>query len=137
MCPAEDPASEHEPNASPTVLVLEDEVILRVAVAEHLRSCGFKVVEAGNGAEAQALILAGVRPDLVFSDITMPGMDGIAFVRWLAESGVDAPVVMASGLQASLDAAKTACANISLFVNKPYEHDRLADQFRALLAARA
>jgi CheY-like chemotaxis protein len=137
MCPAEDPASAPQPAVEPTVLVVEDEIIVRLGIAAHLRDCGFKVVEAGNGGEAQTLILAGLKPDLVFSDISMPGMDGLAFVRWLAESGIDAPIVMTSGVQSALDAAKEACANVSGFVGKPYAHERLVDQFRALLAQRA
>lgn len=137
MCPAEDPASATGSAASPIVLVVEDEVILRIAIAEHLRECGFKVVEAGDGGEAQTLILAGLQPDLVFSDVSMPGIDGLALANWLADNGVDAPIVMTSGVHSSLDAAKAACANVSLFVSKPYEHDRLVNHFRVLLSGRA
>jgi CheY-like chemotaxis protein len=77
-----------EPQAEPgpIVLVVEDEVLIRLATADHLRSCGFKVLESASGAEAQDLILAGPRVDLVFSDITMPGpVDGVALARWLHE----------------------------------------------------
>lgn len=137
MCPAEDPAAMAHSAAQPTVLVVEDEIILRIAVTAHLRDCGFKVVEAGNGAEAQTLILAGLQPDLVFTDVSMPGMDGLALAQWLAEHGVEAPIVITSGAQSSLDAAKSACANVSVFVPKPYEHNKLVEHFRVLLASRA
>ena len=121
---------------APVVLVAEDEVLIRMAVAEHLRSCGFHVVEAASGAEAQALILAGLEVDLVFSDIQMPEMDGIALALWLAEHGVNAPIVLTSALRASLDAAQAACTHVSVFIAKPYAEQNLVRHFRALLSAR-
>src|SRR6266446_7858051 len=68
----------------PLVLVVEDEVLIRSAVAEYLRISGNLVVEAANAAEAIADFAAGVPIDIVFSDIQMPGtMDGIGLARWV------------------------------------------------------
>lgn len=137
MSPAEDPMETLQPAAAPVVLVVEDEMMIRFGVTTYLRDCGFKVVEATSGEEAQALILAGLEVDLIFSDINMPGMDGIALARWLAENNVTAPLVLTSGLQASIEAAQAACENVSVFVSKPYAETKLVEQFRAILAARA
>jgi CheY-like chemotaxis protein len=136
MCPAEDPMASPEQKRAPLVLVAEDEMIIRMATAEHLRECGFQVVEAASGAEVQALILAGLDVDLVFSDIQMPDVDGIALAKWLSEQGVDAPIVLTSGLAESLEAAQSACSNVSVFVPKPYAEQSLVRHFRALLSKR-
>jgi CheY-like chemotaxis protein len=55
-----------------TVLVVEDEVLVRLIIAEELRSAGFQVIEAANADEALA-VLANIRDvSLIFSDIRMP-----------------------------------------------------------------
>jgi CheY-like chemotaxis protein len=59
-----------------TVLVVEDEVLLRLVVAEYLRDCSFKVIEAAHADEAvMVLKQPDLRIDVLFSDIEMPGMD--------------------------------------------------------------
>lgn len=138
MCPTEDLMPEHDAEREPVVLVVEDEVLIRLAVADHLRSCGFKVVEAGNGAEAQELILAGLSVDLVFSDVTMPGpMNGAALAQWLHQQMPDLPVILTSGVPSSLTAAKAACANIRSLAQKPYDYGVIVSEIRAILAARS
>jgi CheY-like chemotaxis protein len=121
---------------APVVLVAEDEILIRMAAVEHLRSCGFDVVEAASGAEAQALILAGLEVDLIFSDIQMPEMDGVALALWISDHGVTAPIVLTSALWDSLDAAQAACTHVSVFIAKPYAEQNLVRHFRALLGGR-
>lgn len=133
MCPAEDPMASPEPAPAPVVLVVEDEMIVRLAVSSYLRDQGFTVVEAVGGAEAQALIEAGLAVDLVFTDINMPDGDGISLALWLATNGVRAPIVLTSALPASLDQARRAGVNARAFVTKPYVEEALVQQFRALL----
>jgi CheY-like chemotaxis protein len=107
--------------------------MVRLAVSAYLRDQGFTVVEAIGGAEAQALIEAGLNVDLVFTDINMPAGDGISLGLWLAANGVNAPLVLTSALPASLDQARRAGVNASGFVSKPYMEEALVRQFRALL----
>ena len=128
---------EQHADAEPLVLVVEDEVLIRMAVADHLRHCGYKVAEAGSAAEAQELILSGLKVDLVFSDITMPGaLDGIGLTQWLATHAPDVPVILTSGVTSSLDAAKRACTNIRALMPKPYDYDGVVTRIRAALSAR-
>ncbi|HWO73418.1 MAG TPA: response regulator, partial [Dehalococcoidia bacterium] len=57
-----------------TVLVVEDEVLIRWVIAEHLRDCGYRVIEAGSGDEAiDVLRRTGLTIDVVLSDVRMPG----------------------------------------------------------------
>lgn len=137
MSPAEDIMPEQHADAEPLVLVVEDEVLIRIAAADHLRHCGFKVAEAGSATEAQELILAGLAVDLVFSDVSMPGkMDGIALAQWLHEHLPGVPVVLTSGVTSSLDAAKQACLNVHAYEPKPYGYDGLVTAIRTALTAR-
>lgn len=129
---------EQQSDVERVVLVVEDEVLIRLAAADHLRSCGFKVAEAGNAVEAQELILAGLNVDLVFSDITMPGkMDGIGLCQWLHEHAPGVPVILTSGVTSSLEAAKQACANVRWMAPKPYDYDGIVSQIRVAIAARS
>lgn len=128
---------EQHADAEPLVLVVEDEVLIRMAAADHLRHCGFKVAEAGSSAEAQELILSGLKVDLVFSDITMPGaLDGIGLAQWLGTHAPDLPVILTSGVTSSLDAAKKVCANVRVLLPKPYDYDGVVTNIRTALAAR-
>lgn len=75
MLPAGQLSDTFTPNQ---VLLVEDEPIIRMLLAEELRAVGLKVVEASNADEAWAFLQAGGKPDLILSDITMPGsMDGV------------------------------------------------------------
>jgi CheY-like chemotaxis protein len=64
--------NENHADAS-TVLVVEDEVLIRMATADYLRVCGYRVVEAGSGDEAVAVLKTDIRVDVVFTDVSMPG----------------------------------------------------------------
>lgn len=137
MSPAEDLMPEQHADAEPLVLVVEDEVLIRMAAADHLRSCGFRVAEAGSATDAQELILSGLKVDLVFSDITMPGpIDGLGLAQWLHEHAPGVPVVLTSGVTSSLEAARKACLNVRAYAPKPYDYDGLVENIRAALAAR-
>jgi len=81
----------------PTVLIVEDEVLIREAVTDHLRECGFLVLEACDAEEAIEILEAGVDIDVVFSDIRMPGMGGVALAKWVSENRPGTPVFLASG----------------------------------------
>jgi CheY-like chemotaxis protein len=134
MSPAENPAAEDERAMGPSVLIVEDEVLSRLAIAEYLRECGFRVVEAASGVEAQQLVLAGLKVDLVFSDITMPGgVDGIDLALWLMVHCESAKVILTSGLPDSLAKAQSACNQVLAFVPKPYDHAAVAERIRELL----
>ncbi len=81
-----------------TVLVVEDDVALRFVISEVLRNGGLTVAEAANGDEALALLYAGERIDLVFSDVHMPGkVDGLALAANVHSEFPDIPVLLTSG----------------------------------------
>ena len=134
MSPAENPVAEGQAAMGPTVLIVEDEVLSRLAMAEYLRDCGFHVIEAASGVEAQQLVLAGLKVDLVFSDITMPGgVDGIDLALWLMVQCESTKVILTSGLPDALTKARSACNQVLAFVPKPYDQADVAKRIRELV----
>jgi len=136
MCPAEDRDVETQAEPGSTILLVEDEALLRMSTAEHLREAGFLVVEAANGAEARAVIEAGVTVDLVFSDINMPLVDGVALAKWLSAQEHVPSIVLTSGVPMVLAQARAACPGVQAFLPKPYPYGEMEEKIRAALAKR-
>jgi CheY-like chemotaxis protein len=67
-----------------SVLLVDDDAILREAVAVGLEEFGYDVLTADDGESAQAVVLGGARVDVVVTDVVMPKMSGPQFVTWLA-----------------------------------------------------
>ena len=81
-----------------TILVVDDEELVRTSTAEFLRYCDFNVVEAGNADEAMTLLATGFRVDFVFSDVRMPGPhDGFDIAGWVRANRPGTPVLLTSG----------------------------------------
>jgi CheY-like chemotaxis protein len=101
-----------------TVLVVEDDIVIRSPLVEYLRSAGYSVVEATNAEEAVALFRAGVSIDVVFSDIRMPGsMDGLGLAHWIRRHQPGVRVALTSGADNAARAAKVS----ESYVPKPYQ----------------
>jgi CheY-like chemotaxis protein len=87
------------PQAPPPqcVLVVEDEVLVRLVIAEYLRECGFKVHEASNADEAVIVLeKPDISVDVVFSDIAMPGsMDGFGLSQWIRQHRPELGIILA------------------------------------------
>ena len=81
-----------------TVLVVEDDSMVRTPIAEYLRVSGYIVLEAGSASEAIATLETGAPVGLVFSDVRMPGkMDGLGLAEWCHAHYPALPVLLASG----------------------------------------
>ena len=117
----------------PTILVVEDEAVTRMHVADHLRDCGFSVVEAASGPDAVEVLKSGPAVDVVFSDIMMPGQpDGLGLLQWIRASLPSLPVILTSG-DPTKGKTAVALAN-SHFVAKPYDLDSVVERIRAVMA---
>jgi two-component system, response regulator PdtaR len=127
-------SNEPVPAQLPTVLVVEDEILVRTVIAAYLRDCGFDVIEAGNADEAIRVMGAGIRIDIVFSDVNMPGsMDGFGLAQWLRQERPDLKIILTSGAaQTAKDAGDFR--EHGPILAKPYDHAGLARQLRVLLA---
>jgi CheY-like chemotaxis protein len=121
---------------SPTILVVEDELLVRMAVVETLNDCGFNVVEAVSADEAITYLESGGTPDLVFTDVRMPGsMDGFGLSDWLAKNRPGLPVFIASGDIGMANTARQICSHERMF-RKPYELKSLVALMREAIEAR-
>jgi CheY-like chemotaxis protein len=104
-----------------SVLVVEDDFLVRHCAVESLSESGFKVLEAGNGPDAMA-ILEGEQVDVVFTDVNMPGaFDGLDLARRINHRWPRIAVLITSGR--GCPDGDHACAR---FVPKPYMLDTLA-----------
>ncbi|MDR0431761.1 MAG: response regulator [Bifidobacteriaceae bacterium] len=107
------------PGAARTVVVAEDEALIRLDVVETLREAGFDVVgEAQDGEEAVKLTRE-LEPDLVVMDVKMPGMDGIAAAAEIAGEHL-APVVMLTAFSQAELVERARDAGAMAYVVKPF-----------------
>ena len=74
------PAASINGEKKPSLLLVEDEELVREVVAEQLIDRGYDVIEAEGGRRALALLDAGCPVDLIISDLSMPGMDGVSLI---------------------------------------------------------
>lgn len=123
-----------EPAGAAKVLVVEDEVLIRILVADHLRDAGFTVVEAATGDEAISLLSAGVEFDAVFTDVRMPGaIDGMALLAYVQRTRPRLPVLVTSGhLRPELAVSGGAVD----FLSKPCDPEVVAAALRDALISR-
>ena len=86
-----------------SVLLIDDEALVRIATAEMIRDLGHHVEEAGGGAEALARLEGGLSVDAVITDYMMPGMDGGALSRRIAQIRPGLPVLLITGYTGPTD----------------------------------
>jgi DNA-binding NtrC family response regulator len=106
------------------ILIVDDEAATLASLSRAFRLAGYEAVVCDNGARAVSL-LRNEHFDLVFSDVVMPGKDGLAMLAELRDIGVTTPVVMISG-QATIDMAVRATRLGAVdFLEKPVSADKL------------
>jgi CheY-like chemotaxis protein len=103
------------------VLVVEDDVSIRLVLAEAMRDAALCVIEARTGEDAVNYLNTGGQVSLVFSDIQMPGpIDGLQLARRLRASHPAVPVILTSG-----NIRPAELANTEKFIPKPYDIGRV------------
>jgi DNA-binding response OmpR family regulator len=113
-----------------TVLVVEDEVLIRLMVADALRAQGINVIEASNGDEALRVLHSALPVQLLLTDIRMANeLDGLALARAARAARPGLKLIVASSLEPD-DLAGLADA---VFL-KPYNLSAIVDRIKSLLA---
>ncbi len=117
------------------VLVVDDERNIRQSIERYLRLEGIEAVSAENGLSAQRLLgeeafAAGI------IDLRMPGMDGLALLRWLREEGQRLPVIMISAYGEIRDAVEAMKLGAEDYVVKPFDPEELVVRLKHILANR-
>ncbi len=130
-----EPAADTLPAPAATVLLVDDEMLVRRVLAEQLADAGFIVQQADGGAMALAMLADAAVPDVLVTDLAMPGMDGVALIRAVQDRYPRLPAVLLTGY-AGLGAATAAGAAIDGtfdLLRKPVSATQLADRIATLL----
>lgn len=115
------------------ILVVEDEDILRKVAVEALEWAGYLVMEAASGEAALALIDdSQVKPDMVFTDIVMPGINGLEMVEKIRKRYRKIKVLYTSGYT---DRDELKGINLAQLLDKPYTMSQLTARIAELLAS--
>jgi DNA-binding NtrC family response regulator len=110
------------PNA--TILVVDDEQLIRWSLAERLRTDGYEVLEAPTGEDALARILDGV--DLVLLDYKLPDIDGVTVLRRIKEHDPDILVILLTAFATVETAVEAMKIGAYHFANKPFNLDDIS-----------
>jgi DNA-binding response OmpR family regulator len=114
-----------------TVLVVDDEPIVREVVVRYLEREGYTTLEAGHGDRARELVEQH-RPDLVVLDVMLPGTDGLELCRWI-RSRSQLPVIMLTARGEEADRIVGLELGADDYVTKPFSPRELAARVRTVL----
>ena len=117
-----------------TVLVVEDEVLVRMTIADYLRDCGLRVLEAGSADEALTILRTDEPVHVLFTDVNMPGsVDGFGLAQWVRRERPELKVIITSGVTRTVNAAGDLCSDAP-YLAKPYDLADVERRIRQLLA---
>ncbi len=122
--------------AGPTILLVDDDPLIRGLGRELLENLGYRVETAADGAEALQKYRQMGGADLVVLDYFMPGLNGGQVLREFKTLDTGARVLVASGFISSQEAARLKEQGALGLIHKPYRLTELASRIRAVLAAR-
>jgi DNA-binding response OmpR family regulator len=117
--------------AMTTILVVDDEPIVRDVVVRYLQRDGFDTLEAADGASARDLIETA-SPQLVVLDVMLPGIDGLALCRWIRSRG-ELPVIMLTARGEEADRIVGLELGADDYVTKPFSPRELAARVKTVL----
>jgi two-component system, response regulator PdtaR len=120
------------PYGTVSVLVVEDETLVRMAALDFVEEAGFTVFEARGAEEAIRMLELHPEIRIVFTDINMPGsMDGLKLAHYVRRRWPLVQLIVTSGeMQPSAEDLPAG----SVFLGKPYEPNLLTDQLRTMAA---
>lgn len=114
-----------------TVLVVDDEPIVREVVATYLRREGYRALEAGDGLTARDLIEHSA-PALIVLDVMLPGIDGLELCRWIRARS-EVPVIMLTARGEEADRIVGLDLGADDYVTKPFSPRELVARVRSVL----
>lgn len=120
----------HSSENGKTILIAEDEEILRELLAELLQSYNYTVLTSSTGIEVLEALKTRM-PDLLIIDRKMPEMDGIECVKEISVLNYNIPVILATGSQTEENIIDTI--NINKIITKPYNFEELLSLVRELI----
>lgn len=110
-----------------TILVVDDEPTIRKIVTTTLAGLGFDEMYTAGDAESALSLIQDKRPDVVISDVKLPGMSGVELARQVKENAGDTPVLLMSAF------AEPRGHKADAFISKPFELDELTALVRRFI----
>jgi CheY-like chemotaxis protein len=108
--------------AERTIMVCEDEYLIRMDISERLRDAGYRVLEAKDADCAQSLFLSGEHVDVLSTDVMVPGrMDGLELAHWVRLTRPDVRIVIVTGWAKDHEDAR----DYDGFITKPVSADEV------------
>ena len=123
--------------ATPVVLVADDEPGMLALVGQHIKTMGYRVLEASDGEQAWSLAQEHL-PDLVILDVMMPGMSGWEVCRKIREDVALAhtAIIMLTGIGENLNELTSPLYGADSYIDKPFKFPELDDKVRGALTKR-
>jgi len=120
-----------------TILVVEDNEGVRAAAVELLEQSGYTVLTAEDGDRAMLMLQAGLQPDLIFTDVVMPGrVKSTDLAEWAREQVPAIAVLFTSGHTRDILSSNHLLGTDIHLLSKPYGPDELAQRVRSVLTSR-
>ena len=112
-----------------TILVVDDSASLRTVVRMALNRAGYEVLEAGDGAQALGVLEAAPKVHLIISDVNMPNMDGITFVKEVKKLAnyKFTPIIMLTTEGQESKKQEGQAAGVKAWVLKPFQPQQMLD----------
>ena len=123
-----------EAPAGATILLVEDEPAVRAIAARSLEKAGFRVFQASGGSGALHLVAQHGKPDLMLTDLMMPGIGGAELARQLMERWPELPILFMSGYSVEDLVREGAIGSERALIQKPFTPDGLVRTVAAALA---
>ena len=117
-----------------SILVTEDDAMIRVGLVLTLEGMGYEVIEAGSGAETMAALDKGKKIDVLVADLGLPDMNGLELATKVRADRPDLQIIIATGQTALPEGAdKVPGPKLNLLV-KPFSADQLANSIKRTVA---
>ena len=122
------------PAGTESILVVEDDDMVRQHVINQIESLGYTALQAANGPEAMEIIKSSVHSDLLFTDIIMPGgMNGRELAEMAGEHRANLGVLFTSGYTEDVMIHDGRLDPSVTLLSKPYRRQQLAEKIREVL----
>ncbi len=119
------------------ILIVESDVLVRAPLAEYLRECGYRVLEAAHGDEARAILVKeGSAVDVVLANVNAPKESGFTLATWIRQSFPTIDVILVGTVAGAVEKAAELCEE-GPADTVTYDHKYVHDRIRKLLAGRA
>lgn len=119
----------------PAILVLDDSATIIMSLSRILKNAGYQVDTAVNGKEGMAKLAGGLKPNVILTDLNMPQMDGIAFIKEARKSASTrfTPIIVLTTESSTQKRDEARAAGASGWLTKPTEPEQLLSALKQLL----